>query len=160
MSRSASAIIWDWRGRNRQALEQRKAGKRAQLRKKGVIQGIIGLVIGFLIWRFLHPLPGQVVMGIAAALSIPVYLETFGLTAALMQSLADHPSGYLLYNVARYGICLLVMLPAAICAGSTVPLITGALLRAGVGERSIGQVYGANTVGSVLGVAVSGYVQA
>lgn len=100
----------------------------------------------------------QVVMGIAAALSIPVYLETFGLTAALMQSLADHPSGYLLYNVARYGICLLVMLPAAICAGSTVPLITGALLRAGVGERSIGQVYGANTVGSVLGVAVSGLI--
>ena len=87
MSRSASAVIWDWRGRNRQALEQRKAGKRAALRKKGAIQGIIGMVIGFLIWRFLHPLPGQIVMGIALFMMVVALVSPDGLFLKIQSGL-------------------------------------------------------------------------
>jgi spermidine synthase len=44
------------------------------------------------------------------------------------------------------------MLPATFCAGMTLPLITHLLLGRGYGERSIGTVYAANTVGAILGV--------
>jgi hypothetical protein len=37
----------------------------------------------------------------------------------------------------------------------TLPLITGALLRRGAGERAIGQVYAANTVGAIAGVLIA-----
>jgi hypothetical protein len=47
------------------------------------------------------------------------------------------------------------MLPAAFCAGMTLPLITTTLLRNGTGERSIGSVYGFNTIGSILGVFIA-----
>src|SRR5690606_25131808 len=37
-------------------------------------------------------------------------------------------------------------------AGTTLPLFTVVLLRAGFGERSIGRVYAWNTMGSIVGV--------
>ena len=37
----------------------------------------------------------------------------------------------------------------------TLPLITTTLLRSGTGERSIGAVYGFNTIGSILGVFIA-----
>lgn len=100
----------------------------------------------------------QILMGIAAVLSLPLYLQTFELMSALMERFSGSPEGYALFSVARYGLCLVVMLPASILAGTTVPLITAALLRAGGGERVIGTVYGVNTIGSVLGAGFSGLV--
>ena len=50
------------------------------------------------------------------------------------------------------------MLPATICAGMTLPLITRALLQGSAGERAIGQVYSTNTLGSIVGAAVAGLV--
>jgi spermidine synthase len=44
------------------------------------------------------------------------------------------------------------MLPATFCAGMTLPLLTGALLRRGAGEAAIGRVYAANTLGAIVGV--------
>src|SRR4029077_3064752 len=61
-------------------------------------------------------------------------------------------AGYIFFNLAGQGVSALVMLPATFCAGMTLPLITGALLRAGAGERAIGQVYAANTLGAIAGV--------
>jgi spermidine synthase len=40
----------------------------------------------------------------------------------------------------------------------TLPVITGALLRAGEGERMIGRVYGVNTIGSVVGAGIAGLI--
>lgn len=100
----------------------------------------------------------QLIMGIAAVLSIPLYLQTFEVMASLMDRFGGTTEGYGLFTVARYGLCLLVMLPASILAGTTVPVITGILLRAGGGERVIGRVYGVNTVGSVLGAGISGLI--
>ncbi len=58
--------------------------------------------------------------------------------------------------MARYLICLAIMLPATFCAGMTLPLMTRMLLGAGAGERAIGQIYGANTLGSIAGAALTG----
>src|SRR5207249_1995445 len=49
-----------------------------------------------------------------------------------------------------------IMLPATFCAGTTLPLITRMLMRAGAGERAIGAVYAVNTLGSIVGVIVAG----
>lgn len=98
----------------------------------------------------------QVGMGLAALASLPLYLATFGLMSGLVRSLSGQPGGYELFNLGRYGLALLVMLPSTVLAGMTLPLITGALLRAGRGERTIGRVYGLNTIGSVAGAGIAG----
>src|SRR3989442_2550962 len=48
------------------------------------------------------------------------------------------------------------MFPATFCAGMTLPLITFALL--GHGEKAIGAVYSANTLGSILGVFAAAHI--
>lgn len=100
----------------------------------------------------------QVAMGIAAALSLPLYLLTFDAVAAMIPALSGRPWGYDVYNLGRYALCLMVMLPATVLAGATLPAITAVLLRAGVGERAIGLVYGVNTFGAVLGAGLAGLV--
>ncbi len=98
----------------------------------------------------------QVAMGLAAALSLPLYLLTFDMVATLTPALSGRAWGYEVYNVTRYAMCLMVVLPATVLAGATLPAITAILLRRGVGERSIGLVYGINTLGAVLGAGLAG----
>jgi spermidine synthase len=100
----------------------------------------------------------QIVMGLLALATLPLYGLTFELMAALMQGLARSDTGYFLFNLSGQGIAALVMLPATFCAGMTLPLITGALLRRGAGERAIGQVYAANTLGAIGGVLLTVHV--
>ncbi|MCK5652935.1 MAG: hypothetical protein KAJ42_16215, partial [Gemmatimonadetes bacterium] len=100
----------------------------------------------------------QWLMGLAALATIPVYLGTFDLMGGLVRTLPGMPAGYTAFAMGRYGIALAVMLPSTVLAGMTLPLITTTLLRAGHGERSIGWVYGVNTLGSVVGVAAAGLV--
>jgi spermidine synthase len=100
----------------------------------------------------------QVAMGLAALATLPVYDRSFELMEALMKGLARTETGYVFFNLAGQGVSALVMLPATFLAGMTLPLITGALLRAGAGERAIGQVYAANTLGAILGVLAAVHV--
>jgi spermidine synthase len=97
----------------------------------------------------------QVAMGILALGTLPIYGNTFNVMAWLMRNLPKSDLGYLLFNISSHGIALVIMLPAAFCAGMTLPLITTTLLRNGTGERSIGSVYGFNTIGSILGVFIA-----
>ena len=97
----------------------------------------------------------QVAMGLAALATLPVYDRTFELMEYLMRGLARNDAGYLLFNLSGQGISALVMLPATFFAGMTLPLITGALLRRGAGERAIGEVYAANTLGAIGGVLLA-----
>jgi spermidine synthase len=97
----------------------------------------------------------QVAMALAAAATLPVYDLTFGLMEGLMGGLARNDTGYALFNLAGAGIAALVMLPATFCAGMTLPLLAGALLRRGAGEAAIGRVYAANTVGAIAGVVLA-----
>jgi spermidine synthase len=94
----------------------------------------------------------QVAMGLLALATLPVYDRSFELMEYLMKGLARTEAGYLFFNLAGQGVSALVMLPATFCAGMTLPLITGALLRRGAGEAAIGQVYAVNTLGAIGGV--------
>ena len=53
---------------------------------------------------------------------------------------------------------MIVMFPTAFCAGMTLPLATHALTSRGLGEASIGKVYGANTAGCIVGAAFATHV--
>jgi predicted membrane-bound spermidine synthase len=94
----------------------------------------------------------QVVMGLAALATLPVYGQSFELMQWLLHAVARTEEGYAAFNLGSHLIALAVMFPAAFCAGMTLPLITYALLRGGSGERAIGAVYAANTVGAIAGV--------
>ena len=97
----------------------------------------------------------QVAMGMLALATLPVYGGTFNVMAWLIRNLPRSDTGYVLFNISSHAIALVIMLPAAFCAGMTLPLITATLLRNGAGERSIGSVYGFNTIGSILGVFIA-----
>jgi predicted membrane-bound spermidine synthase len=100
----------------------------------------------------------QIAMGALAIATLPVYLLSFRWMVGILGAFTRTPIGYDFFSIFRYGICLAVMLPATFCAGMTLPLITRLLVGAGVGERAIGQVYGVNTFGSIVGAAVAGLV--
>lgn len=94
----------------------------------------------------------QVAMGTLALATLPLYSQCFAVMAKLLKMLPKTDQGYTLFNIGSHGIAMIVMLPAALCAGMTLPLITSILLKRGHDERSIGAVYGANTLGGIVGV--------
>lgn len=94
----------------------------------------------------------QVFMGLAALLALAVYSASFAWVGFLMDSLARTDGGYGLFNLGTAVISIMVMIPTAFFAGTTLPLFTVALLRDGQGEGSIGRVYAFNTVGAIIGV--------
>jgi spermidine synthase len=100
----------------------------------------------------------QWTMGMLALATLPLYVFSFEWIVSLLATFARTDSGYTGFTLARYGLCLIIMLPATFCAGMTLPLITQTLLKNGSGERSIGSVYGWNTLGSILGVVLGGLV--
>src|SRR5215831_2541692 len=67
-------------------------------------------------------------------------------------------AAYPLFNLFSHALAFSVMLPATFLAGITLPLFTHVLLRAGRGEQAIGQVYAANTLGSIAGVILAVHV--
>ena len=100
----------------------------------------------------------QLAMGSLAIATLPVYMSSFRWMVDFMAAFAKTSQGYAMFSVSRYVICLAVMLPATFCAGMTLPLITRVLVGGGVGERAIGQVYGVNTFGSIVGAGLAGLV--
>ena len=94
----------------------------------------------------------QLAMGGLALGTLPIYNYSFGIMQWLMHNLNNSDAGYRIFNLSSHGIALLIMLPTTFCAGMTVPLITYLLMRQGHGEKSIGAVYAANTVGGIIGV--------
>ncbi|MBI5440729.1 MAG: spermidine synthase [Deltaproteobacteria bacterium] len=128
---------------------------------------ILGLALGGLwVQRRIDSMPGpvgylavvQVAMGLFALASLPLYGKAFGLMGWLVNTLPPTGGGYVLFNLASNGIALATMLPATFCAGMTLPLITYHLLRKGHGEKSIGGVYAANTVGAIAAVFFATHV--
>ena len=123
---------------------------------------ITGLALGSLFIarkadRLRNPLKAtawiQLLMALFAACTLPLYNYTYDLMGFFMDALDRNDQGYVLFNLASHFIAALVMLPATVCAGMTLPLLTLHLSRSiGYKEKSIGSVYAANTVGSLLGV--------
>ena len=100
----------------------------------------------------------QLVMGVAAAITLPVYAGAFDVMAWILDAVSRTSGGFVLFNVGSTAIALLVMLPATFCAGMTLPLITFRLLRSPTGEKAIGMVYAVNTLGAILGVVLAVHV--
>jgi predicted membrane-bound spermidine synthase len=100
----------------------------------------------------------QVFMGLAALATIFVYHWTFDWMAWALSVLQRKESAYPLFNLFSHALAFAVMLPATFLAGMTLPLFTHVLLRGGRGERAIGQVYAANTLGSIAGVIVAVHI--
>jgi predicted membrane-bound spermidine synthase len=100
----------------------------------------------------------QVIMGVLAVLTIPLYVRTFDWMAALLSGLQSSDTGYTLFTLFSHGIALVVMVPATFMAGMTLPLFTHVLLRSGHGEGAIGRIYASNTLGSILGVLFAVHV--
>ncbi len=125
---------------------------------------ILGLAIGgFLIRRYINKLKNpmltlgliQLLMGAFAMATIPLYNLTFDFMSNIINALGKTDQAYSLYTVFSYGISLFVMLPATICAGTTLPLVTYLLLKNNSSDSAIGRVYAWNTIGSIIGVALA-----
>ena len=100
----------------------------------------------------------QVAMGLFALSTLLTYGITFRVMQIAFETIEKSDGGYVLFNLVSHGLALAVMLPATFCAGTTLPLITFVLLRRGYGERSIGAVYAANTLGAIAGVFLAMHV--
>lgn len=100
----------------------------------------------------------QILMGVLALSTLIFYGNVFRLMEWLLQILPKTGEGYTWFNLSSHVISLYIMLPTTFCAGMTLPLITYALLRQGHGEKSIGWVYSANTLGAILGICVAVHV--
>jgi spermidine synthase len=127
---------------------------------------ILGLALGALAVstradRWSDPLRAlavvQCAMGALAVATLPLYIASFSWVSALISVFPKTSGGYAGFTVARYAICLVVMLPATFCAGMTLPLITRILYGANR-EAAIGEVYASNTAGSIVGVQLAGLV--
>jgi len=125
---------------------------------------ILGLALGALAvstradrWR--DPLRAlalvQCAMGALAVATIPLYIASFSWISTLIGIFPKTSAGYVGFTIARYAICLVIMLPATFCAGMTLPLITR-ILYGDSREAAIGEVYAANTAGSIVGVQLAG----
>ena len=122
---------------------------------------ILGLALGGLyvrrqIERITNPeayLGGiMLVMGACAALTLPAGNAMFDVMAWALRTFTRTPSGYVAFNAASQCIAMMIMFPATFCAGMTLPVLTYALMRRGVGEKAIGVVYSVNTLGAIVGV--------
>jgi spermidine synthase len=99
-----------------------------------------------------------VAMGTLAALTLPAYNLTFDAMAWFLDTFKHTPQGYAAFNLTSQLIAALIMIPATFCAGMTLPLLTHELMRRGGGERAIGWIYSANTLGAIAGVLVTIHV--
>jgi spermidine synthase len=100
----------------------------------------------------------QIVMGLLALSTIYLYQYSYEFMAFIMNGLAKTGQGYVMFSLASHSIAMLIMLPATICAGMTLPLFTYILLKRGCGEKSIGQIYSANTIGAIIGVVFTIFI--
>jgi spermidine synthase len=90
-------------------------------------------------------------MGTLALLTLPAYNHTFDLMGWAMRAFTPTEGGYTGFNLVSQGIAMAIMLPTTFCAGMTLPLLTNSLLKRNAGERAIGAVYAANTLGAIVG---------
>lgn len=100
----------------------------------------------------------QVLMGLLALATLPLYGLSYSVMEWLIGTLPKTDAGYTWFNLSSHAIASFIMLPATFCAGMTLPLITHMLIKAGAGERSIGFVYGANTLGAIVGALLAVHV--
>ena len=107
----------------------------------------------------LHWLAGLLVAkAVFAAWAVWIYPDVLRLVIWVTKSTSNTDGGYALTTFTGFLASMLVMFPAAFCAGMTLPLATHALTSRGHGEAAIGRVYGANTAGCIAGAVFATHV--
>jgi len=128
---------------------------------------ILGIALGGLlltVWQKRILNPGKVLAWVIlakcvlAVLAVMFYPWLLDMVRWLHQGLGRTTQGYSLFVMGSYGISVLMMVPTAICAGMTLPLITRALLAEGAGEPAVGRVYASNTLGAIVGTIFATHV--
>jgi len=110
-------------------------------------------------WNPLFVLGGiQIAMGLCAGLSICSYNLLFDWMSAAHSVLNHTETAYYWFAGFKYSLAILLMFPASFFAGMTLPLLTRIILQAGKPERTIGDVYGFNTFGAIVGTILAGMV--
>lgn len=94
----------------------------------------------------------QIAMGMLALFTLVAYGSTFEAMKWILGAVNRSDNGYVVFMLVSHAIAFGIMFPATFCAGMTLPLITHTLIQRGAGERAIGSVYAANTMGAILGV--------
>jgi predicted membrane-bound spermidine synthase len=100
----------------------------------------------------------QVVMGVLAISTLAFYGHLFYLMKFIITSLSKTSQGYILFKISSHFICLIIMLPATICAGMTLPVLTQYIYKNKADDSVIGKVYSFNTLGSIVGVISSVHI--
>jgi predicted membrane-bound spermidine synthase len=100
----------------------------------------------------------QIAMGLFALSTLLLYGNSFNIMQWLLDTLEKNDTGYALFNLSSHAIALTIMLPTTVCAGMTLPLLTFSLIKAGYGEKSIGIIYSANTVGAIAGILIAVHI--
>ena len=100
----------------------------------------------------------QIAMGLFALSTLLLYGNSFNVMQWLLNTLEKNDTGYALFNLSSHAIALAIMLPTTFCAGMTLPLLTFSLIKAGYGEKSIGAIYAANTIGAIGGILIAVHI--
>lgn len=100
----------------------------------------------------------QVSMGVFAMLSILGYNAVFDMMSWMLESLQRNENGFLLYMTGSHLIALLVMLPATIFAGMSLPLIIFMMQKIDFKNDVVGKIYAIDTAGGILGVLAAIHV--
>jgi predicted membrane-bound spermidine synthase len=94
-------------------------------------------------------------MGSLAALTVPACNLMYDFMAWALGTFTHTSGGYVAFNAVSQLIAMLIMFPATFCAGMTLPVLTHALMRRGIGEKAIGVIYSVNTLGAIAGVLLA-----
>jgi spermidine synthase len=100
----------------------------------------------------------MLLMGVLAALTVPASNLMYDFMGWSLTIFTHTAGGYVAFNAISQSIAALIMVPATFCAGMTLPLLTHALMRSGVGEKAIGTIYSVNTLGAIVGVLLAVHV--
>jgi len=100
----------------------------------------------------------QILMGLSAIITLPLYNKSFEIISFLMNNLPKTELGYYLFNLSSQAISFVIMLPATFLAGMTFPLLSYIIFKHGYGEKAVGYTYAINTFGSILGVIFAVHV--
>lgn len=100
----------------------------------------------------------QLVMGAFALTSIYFYEFAFSTMEHSKEYLDKTDEGYLMFSLLKYGLSLFLMFPTTFIAGMTLPIITFYLMNITRNEKTVGAVYGFNTIGAILGAIVGGLI--
>lgn len=97
----------------------------------------------------------QILMASFAFLTLIFYGSLFDLMEFILSSLKRSEQGYTIFILTNHVLALLIMLPATIFAGMTLPLVTHILFNKHKSDKVIGHVYAVNTLGAIIGVVIA-----